>query len=180
MYKNNKKKYILPVLIIIAITVFIFINYQKGDGVLRKATNEEINNVLTDDWNEFYYEDFGYTFKYPKGWLVSRSHEYNEESNLRSGEKKQTLSLSIGEYYFYIFPEGAFEHAIQDFTNPIKSYNTKYKDYEVLVEHYDAENIFINFLDYHDFRIQIFIPEANKEMWATMENILNFMDINNK
>jgi len=191
MKKNIKIGIAVGVLIIITSLIVLNRNYFKynteTDGILNKATAEEILNVEVNSstWRVFPYKDYNYSFYVPKEWIIvtARSVEEQDVSKiLGKGEKKRTIALSRGEDYFmYVFPEGGYGKSdLKTYKRPIEIKEITVQDRKALLEKYDEENIVLRFKDYHDFRIQLFVSKDHLEGWAILEKMLALMDVKDK
>ena len=121
MFNKLNIKYIwLGIIVLLAaVILWFFISklVQKEElevsgwgGIFQKVSGKQIDSVDTSNWKKFFYEDYGYNFQAPKGWLIARTHSVlpgDESKLLGKDAKKQTLALSRGsECYLYFYPEG--------------------------------------------------------------------------
>lgn len=192
---NFKYRLLLVIAIMLMSGILWFFIFEQGQqkeqkasnfgGVFQKVSEEQINSVNMLDWKEFFYEDYGYNFQVPRGWLIARTHSVlagDESKLLGKDAKKQTLAFSrSGECYLYFYPEGGYARV--DLRT--KSLPEQYRDMELkgrlaVLETYDEENYTIRFNNYHDFRIQIFVSKNFPDCWSLVEKMLIEMKIDDR
>lgn len=186
MHKNkNLYKILIGVgVILLVVVLWSFVpSNQKADGVLQELSIGDIESVDATNWRVFDYEDFNYSFKVPENWIVARSFDPKINSDLREGENKQSLAISSGENYLYIYPEGGFQNYIDlrlKDDNLLESYSAKILDYDVNVDKYEKGHYVVKFVDFHDFTLEIFVDknaENYSNTYKELENILKNMEL---
>ena len=110
--KKNFYKILIGVGLVLLVGLSFLSSSGEKSGALQEISTEDIESIDSASWRVFDYEDFNYFFRVPENWIVARSFDPKINSNLREDENKQSLAISKGENYLYIYPEGGFQFYI--------------------------------------------------------------------